>query len=200
MEILRKHLGESPEKEEGKKRMIFFVVNGNVKETTLWFVSEARCHFLQPGAVLAACWHSQESGFQPGPAVQTVCLSWLAQGHPCSEWARPSPARLPTSPAGACCRVCSLCSALALPQEWVVLARLHLLLRIKDCSVGSSSAHKGVKRKRDFKGERCHPTKPGDWLQDLSLAESRNVRFRDGFVAFFAPASLWSLSSAPLAN
>lgn len=35
MEILRKYLGESPEKEEGKKRMIFFVVNGNVKETTL---------------------------------------------------------------------------------------------------------------------------------------------------------------------
>lgn len=89
--------------------MIFFVVNGNVKEATLWFVSEARCHFLQPGAVLAACWHSQESGFQPGPAVQTVCLSWLAQGHPCSEKARPSltscPQPVPTAGFAACAQL-----------------------------------------------------------------------------------------------
>lgn len=77
----------------------------------LWFISEVRCHFLQPGTILAACWHSQGSGFQPGAAVQGVCLTWLDQGHLCSKqgWRRAAsstqshsytPSAAP--PAGAC--------------------------------------------------------------------------------------------------
>lgn len=53
-------------------------------------------------------------------------------------------------PVPACRRVFRLCSAL--PQEWFVLAHLHLFLHIRDWSVGSPSTHKGVKRQCNFKG------------------------------------------------
>lgn len=157
MEILRKHLGESPERGEKDK---ICVVYGNVKEKTLWLVSEVRCYFLQPGAVLAASWHSQETGFQLGPAVQSMCLTWFAQGHPCSKQACPRPAsnkHSQTTPAPSWCLPAAgfsgcalLCSALL--QEWFVLAHLHLFLHIRDWSMGSPSKHKGVKRQCDFKG------------------------------------------------
>lgn len=155
VEILRKHLGESPGKkkqEEEKKRTDFHVVYGNVKEKTLWFVSGARCHFLQAGAAPAASWYSQESGFQLGPAVQSMCLARLAQGHPCSEEGSPS---LASSVATAGQPDC-LCPQ---PVPAAGIAGCARLCRRYGSYQHPSPLHQGLRRGLLFSTQRCQKAK-----------------------------------------
>lgn len=151
------------------------------------------CHFLQP--VVAASWHSKESGWDllcravawPGLTKGIDAQSKGDKGQQQQPEPQPEPQPYPGCHVPSQCLPTpglAGCHCSALSQQRLVLSHLHPILHIRDCSVGSSSPHKGVSRKCDFKGWKCPATKPGVWLQGLNLAQSRNVQPCEPFVAF----------------